>query len=459
MLKAGALKLLCLFRMHLPGQFLVSLLPAVIAHIASKSVVVQTYAAITLERWLSVTDAVADGSQAPRVPAEHLHAHLDALFSTLFAVLDNPELPENEYVMKAIMRLLSLLGARAAGLAPSILPKLTQIFEHVARNPVNAVYNHYMFECYALLIRASCRGAEPAAASRACDEFEAHLFPPFQQVLTADISEFTPYVFQLLAQLLAYRPGTGLSDPYKALFAPLLSPVLWERRGNVPALSELLHSYILRDAPYILSTGSLPGVLGVFQKLLSSRANEAFAYRVLDSLLQLCPVAAMQPYAPTAMQLLLQRLQDAVKDDRPPAPLGKEKPPECRNPRYVRRLLHTVCAYATVHGGAAAAALLDGAHAGLAAQVCTAVWGRFTPQLLAGPAPESRRIVAGIARLITESPLQENLPAWKALLGLAAEIGVTLHVRTAGENGDIPIDDAPEVRRTVCTRRCRMCDV
>ena len=66
----------------------------------------------------------------PRVPAEHLHAHLDPLFTTLFAVLDNPELPENEYVMKAIMRLLSLLGAHAAGITPMVLSKLTKIFEH-----------------------------------------------------------------------------------------------------------------------------------------------------------------------------------------------------------------------------------------------------------------------------------------------------------------------------------------
>ena len=170
--------------------------------------------------------------------------------------------------------------------------------------------------------------------------------------------------------------------------------------------------------------------------------------QVLDSLLQLCPVAAMQPYAPTAMQLLLQRLQEAVKDDRPAAAQGSaERAPECKNPRYVRRLLHTVCAYASVHGGVAAQALLDAAQTGLMAQISTNVWGRLTSVLLTGPAPESRRIVAGIARLITESTLQENMPAWRALLGLAAQLGVTLHVRTADEGGEAVVDDAPEVRR------------
>lgn len=92
------------------------------------------------------------------------------------------------------MRILALLGPAAAPLAPVLVTKLAAIFERVARNPVNATYNHYMFECLGLLVRASCRGAEPAAADRACDLLESLLFPPFQRVLSEDISEFTPYV-------------------------------------------------------------------------------------------------------------------------------------------------------------------------------------------------------------------------------------------------------------------------
>lgn len=252
--------------------------------------------------------------------------------------------------------------------------------------------------------------------------------------------------------MLAYRPGSGLSVPYRALFAPLLSPVLWERRGNVPALAELLHSYIVRDISYILSAGALPGVLGVFQKLLSSRANEAYAFRVLDSLLIACPTAAMSPFSPTAMQLLLQRLQDAVRDDRAAQQPGEPaRSAECRNPRYVRRVLHTVAAYATAHGGVAATALLDsaqGAGSGLSVQVATGVWGRLRALLLIGPAAESRRIVAGLTRMLCESVLRDAPAAFVALLSLAVDIARTLGgtARPDDEDTTAANDDSPEAR-------------
>ena len=66
-------------------------------------------------------------------------------------------------------------------------------------------------------------------------------------MLALDVAEFSPYVFQILAQLLEYR-SDGLSEPYRALFAPLLAPANWERKGNVPALTRLLKAYLKQGA-------------------------------------------------------------------------------------------------------------------------------------------------------------------------------------------------------------------
>ena len=55
------------------------------------------------------------------------------------------------------------------------------------------------------------------SARDAVDAFEAMLFPPFQQVLQADIAEFTPYVFQVLAQLLECRTGLSAAYLYKGV--------------------------------------------------------------------------------------------------------------------------------------------------------------------------------------------------------------------------------------------------
>ena len=99
-------------------------------------------------------------------------------------------------------------------------------------NPSNPTFNHYLFETIASLVRYIC-----AATPAAVDAFEAMLFPPFQQVLANDIAEFTPYVLQVLAQLLEAR--TGRSPSYVTLFPPLLMPAMWERPGNIPALVSL----------------------------------------------------------------------------------------------------------------------------------------------------------------------------------------------------------------------------
>ena len=41
------------------------------------------------------------------------------------------------------------------------------------------------------------------------------------------------------------------------------------------------------------------GVLGVFQKLVASRAHDAEGFRILDALLQHLPLDTLQPYLPT----------------------------------------------------------------------------------------------------------------------------------------------------------------
>jgi exportin-2 (importin alpha re-exporter) len=51
--RADALKFICVFRSHLPGDFLLQVLAPLIAHLSSQHVVVQTYAAYTIERYVS----------------------------------------------------------------------------------------------------------------------------------------------------------------------------------------------------------------------------------------------------------------------------------------------------------------------------------------------------------------------------------------------------------------------
>ena len=114
-----------------------------------------------------------------------------------------------------------------------------------------------------------------------------------QQVLQADISEFTPYIFQVLAQLLECR--TGLSAAYESLFPPLLTPTMWERPGNIPALVRLICAYMAKGKAHVLP--QLERVLGVFQKLLSSRATDQQACKLLSNIFLAFEAAELGSYS------------------------------------------------------------------------------------------------------------------------------------------------------------------
>lgn|SRR6478609_4297989 len=94
------------------------------------------------------------------------------------------------------------------------------------------------------------------------------------------------YVFQILAQLLESSPSETISDNYKALLGPLLSPTLWETRGNVPACTRLLSAVIPRASQAIQAENHLEPVLGIFQRLLNSKKSELLAFDILDSIIK-----------------------------------------------------------------------------------------------------------------------------------------------------------------------------
>ena len=67
----------------------------------------------------------------------------------------------------------------------------------VCKNPKSPGFNHYLFESVAALVRYGV-----AADTSNLPKFEVTLFPAFDVVLTQDVQEFQPYVFQVLAQLI-----------------------------------------------------------------------------------------------------------------------------------------------------------------------------------------------------------------------------------------------------------------
>ncbi|KNZ48952.1 uncharacterized protein VP01_52g1 [Puccinia sorghi] len=73
------------------------------------------------------------------------------------------------------------------------LSNLIAILTEISKNPSNPKFNHYTFESISALIRFMT-----LADLRTLPIFEQALFPIFSQILTQDVQDFSPFVFQIL---------------------------------------------------------------------------------------------------------------------------------------------------------------------------------------------------------------------------------------------------------------------
>lgn len=310
-LKVDAIKYLYTFRGQFTKDQLLGALPLLARHLESTNYAVYTYAAICIERILFMRVSGATGPMM--FSSEDIAPLAETLTSNLFRLIElgqTPEkLAENDYLMKCQMRLILTVREKMMPLVSLCLARLTAIVQAVSTNPSNPKFNHYVFESIGALIRFICT-ASPEAAG----QFENLLFQPFQVILQQDIVEFTPYVFQLLSQLLSFNAGTELAPSYQALFLPLVQPTLWQQQGNIPALVKLLQAYLQKGWPWIVANNQLEPLLGVCQKLVSSKINDHHSFELLQTMILNVPMSTLGNYMKHVLVMLLTRLQTHKTD-------------------------------------------------------------------------------------------------------------------------------------------------
>lgn len=393
-LKADAIKYIIIFRNMLSRDMLVGCLPLLVDHLVAKSHVVHSYAANCLDKLFTLK---SPGGGAPINKAE-VEPFLQTMLSNLFNLLEVPGSQENEYVMKAIMRSISLLKGALLPYVGVLISNLASKLGTVSKNPSKPQFNHYLFEAICCAIRTLCK--ENAAL---VTEFETTLFPVIQWILSNDITEFLPYVFQVLSLLLEIRQEE-IPPPYMELFPLLLMPVLWERNGNIPPLVRLLQAYIEKASKVIIGTKEEMGLLGVFQKLIASKSNDHEGFYLLGSMVEHFEPSAFSVHAKSIFIILFQRLQGS------------------KTTKFVKGLLVFFCLYSAKNGASVLMETVDSIQQGL--------FGNFVDKILIADVQKvsgttERRICAvGMIKLLTDCPAfiksYDNLwlPLLQALIGL-----------------------------------------
>lgn len=399
-LKADAFRFITTFRNHIPLNTLSARLPLVIRHLTSSNTVVRTYASITLEKLLTMRDPAQPKQTAFR--PEQFEPLAGNLIQTLFDALDIQSSIENEHIMKAIMRLFSFSkSALIVQYLPVVVPKLTSKLGVVARNPSNPYFNHYLFETLALTIRAACSQESPAMR----DDFENVLFNILEVVLAQDVQEFTPYVLQLLNLILAARNVGSVSEKFTKLFQDLLSPVHWEKSANIRPLTELMHTYIEKIGQFIIAQNRLDALLGVFQKLIASKATDHEALALLQTMMIHLPATDLDARIKDIFVLIFQRLTCS------------------KTSKFVKHVLVCFSCYAHVRGADALACAVN--------QLQDKIFGMVLEKLYLADVKkvtghvERRVCVCGIIKILAQLPLIENGAynhIWNPLLLLLLEI-------------------------------------
>ncbi|KAI3877107.1 hypothetical protein MKX03_027633 [Papaver bracteatum] len=301
MLKAGALKFFTVFRNEIPKQTAVGLMGDVVRFLASESNVVHSYAANCIEKLL----LIKDGGQR-RFNSTDINPFLPSLMTNLFNALKFPESEENSYVMKCIMRVLGVADF-SQEVAGHCITGLTHLLSEVCKNPKNPVYNHYLFEAVAGLVGRVCE-KDPSLIPT----FEASIFPILQFILGQNVTEFWPYAFQLLAQLVNLNKPP-LPASYMSIFELLLATETWKGHANTPALVQLLRAY-LKKAPDELSQGGRLGqVLGIFQKLVDVPSTEELGFYVLNTIIENLRYDVIAPFVTHIWTALFTKLMQSPK--------------------------------------------------------------------------------------------------------------------------------------------------
>lgn len=307
LLKVDAIKYLYIFRSILSAQQWQAAFPLLVQHLNSSVYVVYTYAATAVDRALYLTDE----QRQPTIPRESIVPLSKDLLQHLFALITKDTKPEkvqeNEFLMKCVMRVLIVIRDGVVPIADMVITNLVNITKVIRHNPSNPGFCYYHFESLGALIRY-VGPVQP-------DKVESNLFPVFMEVLQGNVEEFTPYVFQLFAAMVATSPSTSLSSNFQQLVQPVLVPSMWDSRGNVPALTRLLCNIIPRGAAQIAAANQTEAILVIFQKLVSSKAYETHAMDLIETVVTSFPAAALEHYWVPMFQLMFTRLSNTKTEN------------------------------------------------------------------------------------------------------------------------------------------------
>jgi len=418
-LKASCLKFVTVFRNQLPREQIGAVLPAICRQVNSESPVVHTYAAICVEKLITVKDRNPQGVSSLRYDAASMRPSLLQMVEPILQIVaSNRGIPMNEYLMRAVARIFAFLKQLGAEAGLATLRPLSAILVAMSANPSNPVFNHNLFEAIASIVKV-CVPSQP-------DAVEAVLLPGFGQVLEQNVADFLPYTFQILGLLLDATPS--VKPLYTQLFARLLATELWRAQANVPGLIRLFRAYFAKHTVFAdLLRSHMQALLERFQFVLSNRRTEVSALELLNSMYVNLPMDFYQQYFKTLMTVLLTRLQNT------------------KSPRFKKDFVISCSLCLHRCSPNVLPAVLNEIQPGLLSNLVMGVWLPVTKNAL--KLDERKICSVGLVKLMAQDEVRQNQPLLSAccaalvtLLGLTPTSVAAIAEEAGSDDEGAPAD-------------------
>jgi len=183
---------------------------------------------------------------------------------------------------------------------PIIVNTIVDYIKKLSSNPAYPDFSHYLFEILA------------ATISRAGGDLgyvEGPVFELLSYILENDVTDFIPYVFQIIGTyLLCYPEGTTPSSFYIEKYSYFIQAQLWQPQGNIPALAFLIRSYIIKLPNLIID--SIEQILGICQLVLPMPLSHIHAFYIIIAIFQFMPLEFSNSILPQVMQIIGSQLSN-----------------------------------------------------------------------------------------------------------------------------------------------------
>lgn len=269
-LQADAIKFLVDYRNVMEPQIIVAIFPLIISMLVDQDNCTTLYAAYFIDRILLCKQFEAAAVVFQQVDVGRV---IQRLINMLY--IDGvPNVIAPRCLLQIIVKCGPALQSHIAVVVQTCVQKLTEI----CSDPKNPSFNHDLFE----IIVASINYVKVPV-----QQIEQGVLRLFNKILTENVTDFIPYVFQIIGCFLLNYPDeivqTSPDTFYAQQFSFFLQPDQWLSKGNIPALSLLVRAYCAKLPQLVIA--NIEPVLIICQHLLQTPTNHQYAFMIFSSML------------------------------------------------------------------------------------------------------------------------------------------------------------------------------